>query len=132
VEWRRAKRLNGSSRRGPSRTAYDRGLVIAFLLQHLPGIMASPRMVKPLKRILSYQIVLQHMAHSEPAKRSRPGRCPKCHMVNTLVFDSEDELIHCGHCALVITEQEYDLEVVNKPDAAVAAETRRALGLEDA
>jgi len=131
LEWRKIKDLSQNARHGPGRTAYDRALAISFLQAHLAGIMNHTKMIKPLARILSFQVILQHFAHSEPSRKDRPGRCPRCHHVNVLFFDASDELIHCRSCAVVITESEYDHEVVEKPDAAVVAETRRALGLNE-
>jgi hypothetical protein len=129
LDWRMIQGLSGSSRTGSGRTAYDRALVINILQQYLDSIMKHRKMIKPLSRILSYQIVLQHMTHSEPARRDRPGRCPRCHNVNVL-HTEDDDLIHCRYCPNVITEDEYDLEVVDKPDAAAVTESRRVLGLE--
>lgn len=129
LDWRMIQGLSGSGRHGFGRTAYDRALVINFLQQHLASIMRHRKMIKPLGRILSYQVILQHMTHSEPARRDRPGRCPRCHNVNVL-HTEDDDLIHCRYCPSVITEEEYDLEVVDRPDAAAVTESRRVLGLD--
>jgi hypothetical protein len=73
--------------------------------------------------------VLQRFAHSEPSRKDRPGRCTRCRNVNVLFWDSADENVHCRFCSVVITEAVYALDVAENPDAAVATETRRALGL---
>jgi hypothetical protein len=129
LEWRRTAGLAGSARNGNGRTAYNRAQVVAFLQSHLSHIMNHPKMIKPLARVLALQTVLQRFAHSEPSRKDKPGRCPKCHNVSVLFWDSDDELIHCRFCMAVITEAVYALDVAENPDAAVVTESRRVLGL---
>ena len=131
-EWRQAKGLAIPPRVSNGRTAYDRALAISFLQVNMGSMLAHPKMIKPLGRIVSYAVVLGHFARAQAIQRDRPGRCPKCHTVNVLYFEEDDELIHCKYCRLVMTEARYDAEVVDTPDAAVVVESRKALGLEEA
>jgi hypothetical protein len=130
LQYREARGMPAGHRRGTGRTAYDRAQVIAFIQQALPGMLIDRTMVRALSRVIPWVTLLRRIAHDEPTRKDRPGRCPRCHMVATLRHDPDTGLIRCLHCPSVITEREYDAEVIRAPDAGVVSETRTSLGIE--
>lgn len=131
-DWRKRQGYAPVRRVSPGRTAHDRSMTLAFLTRYLDGMLLEPRMVGSMRRVLRWQTVLQRVARSEPERTARPGRCPRCHMVNVLSYDPASGLVKCRNiaCPLEMTSEEYANEVLARPDAGVVPETRRALGLD--
>jgi hypothetical protein len=127
--WRRHQGYPPSRRISLGRTTHDRSVTLAFLARHLTSILREPEMCERIRVLLRWRIVLRRYAHAESEQRDRPGRCPQCHMVNVLVGDSESETVRCRNCAVVLTEDGYQDEVVADPDPDVVAESRAALEL---
>lgn len=127
--WRRFQGYSPTRRTSTGRTAHDRAITLAFISKNLTSIMLTPQMIDHVFVIMRWRIVLQHMAHSQPERLNRPGRCPRCHLVNVLYTDPEARIIKCRSCPMDMTEEEYENEVVADPDPAVVADSRRALGL---
>jgi hypothetical protein len=91
--------------------------------------MLVPAMSRHVLIVMRWRVVLQHVAHSQPERLNRPGRCPRCHLVNVLYTDPEARVIKCRACPLDMTEQEYEDEVLANPDPGVIPESRRDLGM---
>lgn len=127
--WRRAQGYSPTRRSSTGRTAHDRAITLAFLQRNLTSIMLTPIMNSHILIMLRWRTVLQHMAHSQPERLNRPGRCPRCHLVNVLYTDPEARLIKCRSCPMDMTDEEYENEVLANPDPTVVSESRLELGL---
>jgi len=128
ADWRRVQGFSPTRRISTGRTAYDRALTIAFLQKNLTSILLVSGMSDHVRKIMRWRIVLQHLAHSQPERIERPGRCPRCHLVNVLYTDQIMNIIRCRSCPLDMTEEEYEFEVVDHPDPGVVPESRRDKG----
>lgn len=129
--WRERRGYMATRRTSLGRTTHDRMITLAFLSQQLDSIFLDRTMVRDLKKIIHWRTILQRVARAEPERRGKPGRCPRCHMVNVLFYNPATELITCRACPVVLTPDEYEDEVVGKPDAGTIPESRRALGLSE-
>lgn len=127
--WRRFQRYSPTRRSTPGRTAHDRSMTLAFLSRSLTSILLTPEMSPHVRIIMRWRTVLQHLARAHDERLQRPGRCPRCHLVNVLYTDPDARVIRCRSCPLDMTEEEYETEVVEHPDPAVVPESRRELGL---
>lgn len=128
-DWRRVQGYTPTRRISPGRTAFDRALAIAFIQKNLTSILLTPGMSDHVRRIIRWRAVLQHLAHAQEERSERPGRCPRCHLVNVLYTDVITNIIRCRSCPLDMTEEEYEAEVLRTADSSVIAESRRALGM---
>jgi hypothetical protein len=127
--WRREQGYSPTRRSSLGRTAFDRSMTIAFLQKNLISIMLTPKMSDHLRRVMRWRVVLQHLAHAQAEPVERPGRCPRCHLVNVLYTDQIMNIIKCRSCPLDMTEEEYAVEVLETADSLVIAESRRNKGL---
>lgn len=127
--WRRHQGYPATRRTSLGRTTHDRALTLAFLGRHLESILREPKMVAEVRLVMRWRTVLRHYAHAEAERTERPGRCPRCHLVNVLrTEDAVAETIRCGNCSTVITEDQYRAEVVESPDDDVVPQSRRGVG----
>lgn len=131
-EWRMVQGYAPTRRTSLGRTAHDRAMTMAFLSAHLDSMLLLDGFTDPIRKLINWRTVLQRFAHAEPERREKPGRCPRCHMVNVLRFDAEAEMIECSHCPAELSVEEYEAEVTESPDPAVVPESRRVLGLLEA
>ena len=115
--------------RRAGRTNYERSLIFAFLSAQMESMIRTEEMIAHLLKILRWRTVLQRVARSEPDRHDRPGRCPRCHMVNTLYTEQGTLMIKCNECPAQLTIDEYEAEVLADPDAAVVPESRRKMGI---
>lgn len=129
ADWRRVQGFTPTRRISIGRTAFDRAVTIAFLSKNLTSILLMSTMVDHVRKIMRWRVVLQHLAHAQADPIERPGRCPRCHLVNVLYTDPALGLIKCRSCPLDMTEDEYEAEVTSNPDAGVVPESRRDKGL---
>jgi hypothetical protein len=127
--WRRVQGYTSTRRSSLGRTAHDRAITLAFISKNLTSIMLVPEMTPYVSTVMRWRVVLQHVARSQPERVDRPGRCPRCHLVNVLYTDALMGVIRCRACPLDMTEEEYEEEVVSHPDPLVVPESRRDLGL---
>jgi hypothetical protein len=127
--WRREQGYSPTRRISVGRTAFDRAVTIAFLQKNLTSIMLVPAMNKHLWKIMRWRGVLKQLAHAQQEPVERPGRCPRCHLVNVLYSDQIMNIIRCRSCPLDMTEEEYEDEVLRTADSSVIAESRRGKGL---
>ena len=86
-------------------------------------------MIDHIHILIRWRTVLQYLARAQPERLNRPGRCPRCHLVNVLYTDPDARVIKCRSCPLDMTEEEYEEEVLANPDPAVVPESRRDRGL---
>lgn len=126
--WRRSRGYSPTRRSSTGRTAHDRAITLAFLQKNLTSIMLTPAMNSHVLTVMRWRTVLQHMAHAQPERLNRPGRCPRCHLVNVLYTDPDARIIRCRSCPVDLTEEQYENEVLADPDPAMVAESRRDLG----
>ena len=127
--WRREQGYSPTRRISLGRTDFDRSMTIAFLQKNLTSIMLVDSMSKHLRKIIRWRVVLQYLAHAQPQPVERPGRCPRCHLVNVLYTDQIMNIVRCRSCPLDMTEEEYEDEVIKTADSSVIAESRRNKGL---
>jgi hypothetical protein len=127
--WRREQGYSPTRRISIGRTAFDRAMTIAFLQKNLISIMLVPKMSEHLRKVMRWRVVLQHLAHAQAEPTERPGRCPRCHLVNVLYTDMIMGIVKCRSCPLDMTEEEYEREVLLTADSSVIAESRKDKGL---
>lgn len=106
--WRRRRNYAPTRRSQFGRTAHDRALIIAFLSSHLDSIFLDRAMITEVRLLTRWRIVLRKIAHDDPERSARPGRCPRCHLVNVLRTDPDTQMIKCSACEAIITDAEYD------------------------
>jgi hypothetical protein len=123
--WRRVQGYSPTRRSSTGRTAHDRAITLAFLQKHLTSVMLTPAMSSHVLTMTRWRTILQHMAHAQPERLNRPGRCPRCHLVNVLYTDPDARIIKCRSCPMDMTEEEYENEVLLTADSSVIAESRR-------
>lgn len=123
-EWRE---LRGyiKVRRGTGRGAHGRDLAISFIAEHLTDIFLSADHVEFCLRILKWQHLLLAQTKSDPVVRSRPGRCPRCRLVNVLQT-RDDGYTACLDCGRLMTEQEYERDVLHVADYGVVEDSKAA------
>lgn len=129
TDWRRIRGYSSTRRTSVGRTAHDRAITLAFLQKNLTSILLTPGMIDHVHIMMRWRTVLQHMAKAQPERVDRPGRCPRCHLVNVLYTDLLMSIIRCRSCPLNMTEEQYAAEVATDPDPLVVPESRRSLGL---
>jgi hypothetical protein len=125
-EWRQARGYIPVYR-GSSRGARHRDLAIAFIAEHLTEIFLSEDHVGFCLRILWWERTLLSKTKTDPVVRSRPGRCPRCRLVNVLVT-RDDGYTVCTNdkCGRLLHEDEYQRDVLHVADHSVVAETQQA------
>lgn len=122
-EWRQRRRYDPRPRR--PRNGHARRLTLSFVQGELADILASRDYVEWGGRVLKWERLLEAMSNSDPVIRNRPGRCPKCRMVNVLRTDSDD-ITKCRDCGLWLNEDEYQSQVLGVADDAVVRDSREA------
>jgi ribosomal protein L37AE/L43A len=123
-EWREARGYS-KVRRGTSRGAHGRTLAIAFILDHFTDIFLSEDHVEFCLRVLTWERLLLAQTKSDPVVRSRPGRCPRCRLVNTLQT-RDDGITECTSCGRLLSEPEYERDVLHVVDYQVVEDSKKA------
>lgn len=123
-EWREARGYS-KVRRGTSRGAHGRTLAIAFILDHFTGIFLSEDHIGFCLRVLTWERLLLAQTKSDPVVRSRPGRCPRCRLVNTLQT-RDDGITECTSCGRLLSEPEYERDVLHVADYGVVEDSKAA------
>ena len=90
--------------------ATRRTTCIAWLGEHLPGILASP-----LAEDFGAEVMTWHRALKAPTKAGqrtlrKPLRCPDCRLL-TLVWEEGGRYVQCGACGRILTYDEYEADV---------------------
>jgi hypothetical protein len=123
AQWR--EHAGHQPRPSRARGADARQRTLNYLLEQSEHILDNPGSVRFGKGVLAWLSRLQRMAKTDPVVRSRPGRCPRCTWVNVLQT-RDDGYTECRNCGRLLSEDEYQDEVVNGADFAVVDETRAA------
>ncbi|KAB2347333.1 hypothetical protein [Actinomadura rudentiformis] len=108
-----------------SRNAEARELVLAYLQAHLDEMLKHPGSVTFGYEVWVWERRLRTLAKSDPVVRKRPGRCPRCRLVNVL-RTRDDGHTECCDCGRLMNEEEYQRDVVGGADTAVVAESKEA------
>jgi phage FluMu protein Com len=119
--WRADRGYGHRPRR--ARDGRARRLSLTFLLGEIGDILASPDHVWFARRVLLWERTLQARTKSEPVVRSRPGRCPRCKMVHVLAT-RDDGYTECRECHRLLSEGEYQRDVLGHADDGVVRESR--------
>lgn len=123
-EWRETRGYT-KVRRGTSRGAHGRTLAIAFVLDHFTDIFLSEDHIEFCLRVLTWERLLLAQTKSDPVVRSRPGRCPRCRLMNTLQT-RDDGYTVCNGCGRLLSEPEYESEVLHVADYQVVQDSKAA------
>lgn len=106
--WRRKRNYAPTRRSQFGRTAHDRAMIIAFISSHLSSVLLDRTMASEVLRLIHWRTVLRKIAHAEPERVARPGRCPACRLVNVLRTDPDTQAIKCSACETIISQAEYE------------------------
>jgi phage FluMu protein Com len=60
--------------------------------------------------------VLHTLTKTDPVTKRRPGRCPRCRMVNQL-HAGDDAITKCRNCGRWLSEREYQEEMLDVAEA---------------
>lgn len=99
--------------------------VIAWLGQHLDGILASPDIAEPFgQEMLQWHQGMKRTAKAGRETRRKPLRCPRCHLI-TLTWTEGSDRVDCGNpsCAAVLSYSEYEAETERLAVALQRGET---------
>lgn len=122
ADWREA--AGHSPRPNRARTGDARQRTIAYLLEQLPRILMHPGSAAFGLATLAWQRRLQLLTTTDPVRRRRPGRCPRCRCVNTLQT-RDDGYTECQGCGRLMDEDEYQRDVVGAAGEDVVRESRQ-------
>lgn len=123
-EWREHQGY-AKVRRGTSRGAHGRTLAIAFILDHFTSIFLSKDHIEFCSRTLKWERLLIAQTKSDPVVRSRPGRCPRCSLVNVLQT-RDDGYTVCTDCGRLLSEEDYERDVLHLVDYQVVQDSKAA------
>jgi hypothetical protein len=107
-----------------ARTGDARQRTLAYLGEQLDRILLHPGSVAFGRAALAWQRRLQHLTRTDPVVRRRPGRCPRCHLVNTLQT-RDDGYTECRSCGRLMMEEEYERDVLGSADTSMVAESQQ-------
>ncbi|KAB8186898.1 hypothetical protein FH608_046255 [Nonomuraea phyllanthi] len=95
---------------------------VGWLSKHLDGILAHPELAAEFAEgVLRWTRRIDQAAKARPRRRSKPLRCPQCHLATLSQMDGEDKIEcrnrDCGASRggpVVMTQDEYDALVLEK------------------
>lgn len=115
--WRQVNGFDAAPRRGGG--AHARSTVVAWLGQHLDGILARDDSVRFGQGILDWRARLWSLTRSGPVQPRRGARCPNCHTRALALVDGG--ITRCRACSTVVSDDEYErLEALERHGRAPA------------